>query len=217
MSLTASQRALLHLYLDAGRTGVSCFDVGNAVWPDREGRIAANGGGGDYAAQMLLGRLKKAGLVEHAPSTGSSLWRLSQKGLEAVRELVDRRQEEEAKAYKAPIDLAAEVQARLGKLAFLAPVRVEDISEDECVALGEGTSANYTRGVKLNGSVGIFLNHWGSWKPHNRFSFAVFEQVEGSWSLVCSRLDDIEGLDEAIPTAVRTLAEHALRPTEVRA
>lgn len=86
-SLTTSQRALLYLYKDAGRDGVSCFDVGNAVWPDRTGRISSNGGGGDYAAQMLLGRLKKAGLVEYAPSEGSTRWRLSVEGLHEVRKL----------------------------------------------------------------------------------------------------------------------------------
>ena len=88
MSLSLRERALLYLYKEAGRDGVSCFDVGGAVWPDRvvrSGRGVANGGGGDYAAQMLLGRLKKAGLVEHAPSEGSSRWRLSAKGLAAVR------------------------------------------------------------------------------------------------------------------------------------
>ena len=85
MSLSPRERALLYLYKEAGRDGVSCFDVGGAVWPDRTGRIAASGGGGDYAAQMLLGRMKKAGLVEHAPSEGSSRWRLSQGGLTAVR------------------------------------------------------------------------------------------------------------------------------------
>lgn len=85
MSLSTRERALLYLFKDAGREGVSCFDVGNAVWPDRTSRIAPGRGGGDYAAQMLLGRMKKAGLVEHAPSNGSALWRLSPKGLEAVR------------------------------------------------------------------------------------------------------------------------------------
>lgn len=85
--LTASQRALLYLYRDAGYEGVSCFDVGGAVWPDRQGRIASSGGGGDYAAQMLLGRMKKAGLVEHATSEGSSRWRLSQEGRRVARAL----------------------------------------------------------------------------------------------------------------------------------
>ncbi len=89
MSLTARDRALLYLYEGAGRDGVSCFDVGGAVWPDRTGRIASVNGGGDYAAQMLLGRLKKAGLVEHTPNEGSSRWRLSEKGLHAVQKMRD--------------------------------------------------------------------------------------------------------------------------------
>lgn len=88
--LTTSQRALLYLYRGADQEGVSCFDVGEAVWPDRKGRIASNGGGGDYAAQMLLGRLKKSGLVEHAPSAGSSRWRLSQEGRRLASKLKDR-------------------------------------------------------------------------------------------------------------------------------
>jgi hypothetical protein len=113
--------------------------------------------------------------------------------------------------YKPPFDLRAVVQARVGQIAFLAPLRLEDIPEEECDELSEGTSANYTLGVRMNESVAIFLNHWGSWKPHNRFSFAVFEQVDGRWSLVSSRMDDMEGLDEALPIALRTLAEHALR------
>ena len=90
MNLTATQRTLLYLYNNACRNGVSCFDVGNAVWPDRMirgGRGVSVNGGGDYAAQMLLGRLKKAGLVEYAPSEGSTRWRLSEKGLVAVCKL----------------------------------------------------------------------------------------------------------------------------------
>ena len=90
MSFTASQRALVYLYKDTG--GVSCFDVGNAVWPDREirgGHGVSVNGGGDYAAQMLLGRLKKAGLVEYAPSEGSTRWRLSTLGLREVRGMLE--------------------------------------------------------------------------------------------------------------------------------
>jgi hypothetical protein len=84
---TASDRALIALYNNGDRSGLSCFDVGQAVWSDRTGRIAAGRGGGDYAAQMLLGRLKKAGLVEHAPSQGSALWRLTPDGYKAVHKL----------------------------------------------------------------------------------------------------------------------------------
>ncbi len=89
LETTATQRALLCLY-DGGYAGVSSGEVGGAVWPDREvrfGRGVSSNGGGDYAAQMLLGRLKKAGLVEYAPSEGSTRWRLSTKGRDDVRAL----------------------------------------------------------------------------------------------------------------------------------
>ncbi len=90
MSYNAAQRALMYLFSSGGHDGVSCFDVGNKVWPDRVvrgGRGVSVNGGGDYAAQMLLGRLKKAGLVEHAPSEGSTRWRLSAKGLREVHRI----------------------------------------------------------------------------------------------------------------------------------
>ena len=86
---TATQRALLCLH-DGGYNGLSAGEVGAGVWPEREcrpGRGVSVNGGGDYAAQMLLGRLKKAGLVEHASSEGSSRWRLSAKGLSAVQKM----------------------------------------------------------------------------------------------------------------------------------
>lgn len=83
MSVTASQRVLLYLHADGRRDGVTCYEVGSVVWPDRVirgGRGVSSNGGGDYAAQMLLGRLKKSGLVECAPSEGSTRWRISEKG-----------------------------------------------------------------------------------------------------------------------------------------
>jgi len=85
--MTATQRALIFLF---SHREAAAGDVGNAVWPDREmrgGRGVSSNGGGDYAAQMLLGRLKKAGLVEHARSEGSSRWCLTRKGLDRVHEL----------------------------------------------------------------------------------------------------------------------------------
>jgi hypothetical protein len=87
VSYNASQRALMYLFSHR-EAAAGC--VGNAVWPDRDvrgGRGISSNGGGDYAAQMLLGRLKKAGLVEHAPSEGSSRWRLTRKGLDHVHEI----------------------------------------------------------------------------------------------------------------------------------
>jgi hypothetical protein len=86
---TTTQRALLCLH-EGGWNGVSAGEVGASVWPDRAcrpGRGVSSNGGGDYAAQMLLGRLKKAGLAEYAKSEGSSRWRLSTKGRDEVRKM----------------------------------------------------------------------------------------------------------------------------------
>lgn len=58
--------------------------VGGAVWPDRTKRGTANHGGGDYAAQMLLGRLRRAGLVRTLHRDGSSIWELTPKGRNQV-------------------------------------------------------------------------------------------------------------------------------------
>lgn len=59
--------------------------VGNAVWPGRKGRICAVTGGGDYAAQMLLGRLRKRGLVSsRKPDAGATRWHLTRAGQDAL-------------------------------------------------------------------------------------------------------------------------------------
>lgn len=58
--------------------------VGQAVWPTRRNVGVANHGGGDYAAQMLLGRLRKRGLVETAMTDGSSRWQLTARGHKAL-------------------------------------------------------------------------------------------------------------------------------------
>lgn len=87
MSFTASQRALMFLW---SHGDAAACEVGAAVWPERvvrPGRGVATGGGGDYAAQMLLGRLKKDRLVEHARSEGSTRWRLSESGLREVHRI----------------------------------------------------------------------------------------------------------------------------------
>lgn len=93
MSRSVRQAVLLFLYEHAGRHGVTASEIGAAVWPDRVirgGRGVSSNGGGDYAAQMLLGRLKKAGLVEYAsslmPGAGTTRWRLSVRGLHEIQE-----------------------------------------------------------------------------------------------------------------------------------
>lgn len=60
---------------------VDATTVGAAVWRDlKRGHVISSNGGGDYAAQMLLGRLKKRGLVRHAPSNGASRWEITAEG-----------------------------------------------------------------------------------------------------------------------------------------
>ena len=55
--------------------------VGAVVWKGKKrGKTTSMGGGGDYAAQMLLGRMKKAGLVQHAKSEGSTRWEVTPLG-----------------------------------------------------------------------------------------------------------------------------------------
>jgi hypothetical protein len=76
---------VLRYLRDHGPSG--CSDIGTVIENRRgsRGGVSTNGGG-DYAAQMLLGRMKRAGLVEHAPSDGSSLWQLTSAGHAKLKE-----------------------------------------------------------------------------------------------------------------------------------
>lgn len=107
---------------------------------------------------------------------------------------------------KAPIDLRAVVQTRLDQLTFVKPLRLKGVPRKECGALTEGTSSDFTQGVRLNESVAIFLDWWG-YGMSNRYSFAVFEQGDGDWQQVQSRIEDI---NEAVAIAIHTLAAQAL-------
>lgn len=75
---------VLRYLRDHGPSG--CTFIGTAM-PNRRGRRVSASGGGDYAAQMLLGRMRKAGLVDHAPSEGSTVWRITRKGMDRITEL----------------------------------------------------------------------------------------------------------------------------------
>lgn len=77
---TSTTGRVLRYLLEHGPSG--CADVGTVITnrTGTRGGVSSNGGG-DYAAQMLLGRLKKSGLVRHAPSDGSSLWTLTEAGV----------------------------------------------------------------------------------------------------------------------------------------
>lgn len=85
MSLTITQRALFVLALEP----TSASMVGAVLWPFRKGKRGgvASTGGGDYPAQMLLGRLRKAGLVRTQHTEGSSVWELTPKGAQSIKGL----------------------------------------------------------------------------------------------------------------------------------
>lgn len=79
IKLTATQYAALKVLFEHGPVGATVF--GAEFWRDRKrGRVISSCGGGDYAAQMFLGRLKRLGLARHAASDGSTLWELAPLG-----------------------------------------------------------------------------------------------------------------------------------------
>ena len=59
-------------------------EVGAKLWPTRTKSGVSINGGGDYAAQMLLGRMRRAGLVRTTRDPGSSRWELTLKGREVA-------------------------------------------------------------------------------------------------------------------------------------
>jgi hypothetical protein len=73
-------RLALEVLRDAEPDGIGCFLFGQAVMPDRTGRRSSVNGGGDYAAQMYLGRLRKLGLARTLVTEGSSRWVLTNEG-----------------------------------------------------------------------------------------------------------------------------------------
>ena len=62
-------------YLRKYPYGTSASMVGAEIWDNKKrGRVVASQGGGDYAAQMLLGRMRKKGWVNTLFQDGSSQW-----------------------------------------------------------------------------------------------------------------------------------------------
>lgn len=70
-----------------GGDGACAGDFGAKMWPVRRGHVISSNGGGDYAAQMLLGRLRKAGLVCVQPRSITSIWELTALGRSEVERL----------------------------------------------------------------------------------------------------------------------------------
>lgn len=82
-------RALAILSVGGGNGyEMTAFEFGAKMWPERTGRVASASGGGDYAAQMLLGRLRKAGYVigvygdrcQDCGLTDATRWRITEAG-----------------------------------------------------------------------------------------------------------------------------------------
>ena len=80
--MTTTQRVLRFL-LKHGPS--DCSTIGTVI-DNRHGRISAATGGGDYATQMLLGRMRKAGLVRTIVSEGSSRWDVTSRGRQEAQQ-----------------------------------------------------------------------------------------------------------------------------------
>lgn len=90
---TKTERAIVIL-AEAGHNGLSADMFGALLWAnEKRGQTSSNGGGGDYAAQMMLGRLRKQGLVRTKHTEGSSVWEVTPFGMahaDIIRNEADR-------------------------------------------------------------------------------------------------------------------------------
>ena len=88
-SAKATIRELAIIYL-AGGPRVAWM-IGEHLWPDRKGAIVAAKGGGDYAAQMLMGRMRKAGIVRaRKMNVGATELEITDKGRELAIQILRR-------------------------------------------------------------------------------------------------------------------------------
>lgn len=73
------------LVILTGRGPMSADEFGTDLWAGRKrGKTSSNGGGGDYGAQMFLGRLKKLGFARTTHDPGSSRWEVTPAGRNAL-------------------------------------------------------------------------------------------------------------------------------------
>lgn len=81
-------RALVVL---VGRGPLSADMFGAYVWRGKKrGKVSSSGGGGDYGAQMFLGRLKKQGFARTVEAVGSSRWEATENGRNALAKALTR-------------------------------------------------------------------------------------------------------------------------------
>lgn len=89
--MTETQFNCLAFLRSQRATPPSAGCVGAHLWPDRDGAIVAAHGGGDYQAQMYLGRLRRLGWVRTLSTGGSSAWGLTADGHNALLDEEHRR------------------------------------------------------------------------------------------------------------------------------
>lgn len=70
-------------------------EFGGELWRSlKRGRTVSSNGGGDFAAQQFLGRLRKLGFVRVANETaewrGASRWEITSEGIRALNDLTVR-------------------------------------------------------------------------------------------------------------------------------
>jgi hypothetical protein len=84
--MNATARALL-VFAAFGKDGACAANFGAKMWPTSTRKATSMGGGGDYAAQMMLGRLRKAGFVQVQSGSITSIWELTALGRREVEQL----------------------------------------------------------------------------------------------------------------------------------
>lgn len=73
------------LVILTGRGPMSADDFGCDLWRDmKRGKTTSSGGGGDFGAQMFLGRLRRLGFAQTTHDPGSSRWEATSVGRNAL-------------------------------------------------------------------------------------------------------------------------------------
>lgn len=85
-AVTPTERSVLRLLARGPRYA---REVDAHAWPDAGSQRAAVTGGGCYAAQMLLGRMRRCGWCRtRNEGAGASLWEITDAGLQALRRTI---------------------------------------------------------------------------------------------------------------------------------
>jgi hypothetical protein len=140
---TAAERAALALLRDKGPQPADAVD--QHVWPNAPGRRISSNGGGTYASQMLLGRMRQQGWVRVQHGEGSSIWEIRPGGLDAL-------------AAPPPMKLTR-VQARAMVILMLGVQPWEDALLPAATEIEGGCFVGGLKGSGLDG-IAESMNNW---------------------------------------------------------